>query len=170
MRNQAFCRAGRVVWGIVVCAAMAYADEEKVPLDKVPKPVLEAVKARFKDAELKGASKEAEDGKVVYEVTIKLKGQNIDVTLTPEGDIVLIEKEIVAKDLPKAAAGALEAKYPKATYRIVEEITKVQKGNEKLAYYEVLLVTADNKKLEVEVTAAGEIVKEEKKGADKDDE
>jgi hypothetical protein len=70
--------------------------------------------------------------------------------------------------LPRAVARALEAKYPRATYRIVEEIIKVEKKEEKLAYYEVLLVTADKKALEVQVTAAGKIVNEEKKSSDKD--
>src|SRR5262245_32039576 len=90
--------------GLLAAAAVSPADEEKVPLDKVPKAVLESVKGRFKDAELKGATKEKEDGKTVYEVTIKFKGHNVDVTVTPDGDIILIEKEIAAKDLPKAVA------------------------------------------------------------------
>jgi uncharacterized membrane protein YkoI len=143
--------------------------EESVPLDKVPKPVLDAVKARFKDAKLTEASKETEDGKLVYEVTVNDKGQHIDVTLTPDGEIVLIEKTIAAKDLPKPVTKALEEKYAKATYKIVEEIIKVEKKEEKLAYYEVLLVTADKKKLEVEVSAEGKIIKVEDKGAGKDD-
>jgi hypothetical protein len=40
---------------------------------------------------------------------------------------------------------------------------------EKLAYYEVLLVTADKKRLEVQVAADGKIVNVEKKDSDKDD-
>ena len=35
----------------------ARADEEKVPLDKVPKEVMEAVKARFPGAKLHGATR-----------------------------------------------------------------------------------------------------------------
>ena len=84
-------------------------------------------------------------------------------TLTPEGEILLIEKTIPAKDLPKPVAKTLEEKYPKATYKIVEEIIKLQKKEEKLAYYEVLLVTAEKKKLEVEVSAEGKIIKVEDK-------
>lgn len=155
-----------IVSALLILTAVTFGDEEKVALDKVPKPILDAVKARFQDAELKGAGKETEDGKLVYEVTIKHKGQNIDVTLTPEGDILLIEKEITARDLPRPVAKALEDKYPRASYKIVEEIIQVEKKEEKLKYYEVLLETADKKKLEVQVTAEGKIVNEEKKGAD----
>jgi uncharacterized membrane protein YkoI len=163
MRSALIGIAGGTLPLLLLLVWPGRADEEKVDLDRLPKPVLQAVKDRFKDAEVKGASKEKEDGKTVYEVTIRLKGQNIDVTVTPEGDIVLIEKEIAAGDLPRAAARALEERYPKATYKIVEEIIKVEKKAEKLAYYEVLLVTTDKKKLEVQVTAEGKIVNEEKK-------
>jgi uncharacterized membrane protein YkoI len=150
-------------------AASAAADEEKVPLDKLPKAVVDAVKARFPDAKLVGAEKETENGKTVFEVAIKNKDQNIEVTLTPEGEIVEIEKEISAKDLPEKVTKALQAKYPKATYKTIEEVIKVDKKKEKLAYYEVLLVTADKKKFEVSVEPDGKIVKEEDKSKEKDE-
>jgi len=155
---------------ILILVAVARGGEEKVPADKVPKPVMEAVKARFQGAKVTGAGRETEEGKPVYEVTIKHKGQQIDVTLTPEGAILAIEKEITAKELPRAVRKALRGKYPKAMYKIVEEIIKVQKKEEKLAYYELLLVTADKQALEVQVTAEGKIVNEEKKSLGKEEE
>src|SRR5260221_1073112 len=93
--------------GVLLASSTARADEEKVPLDKLPKAVVDAVKAKFPDAKLVSAEKELEDGKPVYEVAIKDKDQNIEVTVTPEGKIILIEKEIAAKDLPKAVAEAM---------------------------------------------------------------
>jgi len=158
-----------LVLALSIAVTPSPADEEKVPLDKVPKAVLETVKARFKGADLTGATKEKEGDKTVYEVTIKFNEHKIDVTVTPEGDLVLIEKQIAAKDLPKAVAKALEEKYPKATYKIVEEIIKVEQKKEKLTHYEVLLVTADRKGLEVQLAPDGKILKEEKKSAEKDE-
>ena len=155
------------VLGLIV--AVSVGDEEKIPLAKLPDKVTAAVKAKFPDAELLGASTEKENGELVYEVSLKYKGHHYDVTLKPDGTITDIEKTIAAKDLPKAVAKALEDKYPKATYKIVEEIFKVEKKEEKLAYYEVLLVTAEKQALEVQVTAEGKIINEEKKGSDKDD-
>jgi uncharacterized membrane protein YkoI len=142
--------------------ATVRADEEKVALDKVPKAVLDAVKGRFPDAKISGASREKEGDKTVYEITIKNKGQNIDVTLTPEGKIVLLEKEIAAKDLPKAVKMALDAKYPKAKFKLIEEVVKVKDGSEKLEYYEAHLVTAQAEPVEVEVAPDGKILKVEK--------
>src|SRR4051812_785860 len=49
--------------------------EEKVPLAKVPKAALDAVKAKFPGAKLTGAEKEKEDGKDVYEIAITHKGR-----------------------------------------------------------------------------------------------
>jgi hypothetical protein len=147
------------------------ADEKKVELEKVPKAVKDAVKKRFPKGEMKEASTEKDkDGKAVYEVTVKEGGKNIDVTLTPDGTIVTIEKEIAAKDLPKVVTEGLEKKYPKATYKFVEEFIKVEAGKETLAYYEVLLVTTDKKTLEGEINLDGTIKNvEDKTAAEKKD-
>jgi len=146
-------------------AGGARADEEKVPLAKVPKEVMDAVKARFEGAKLLGASTEKEDGKTVYEVSLTYKGHHHDVTVQPDGKIISIERTIPAKDLPKAVAEALAAKYPKATYKTVEELLK---GDGKLHAYEVLLETAEKKKLEVVLDPDGKVLKVEKKGKDDD--
>jgi hypothetical protein len=152
---------------LLVLTSSTQAGEEKVPLDKVPKVVMAAFKARFKDAKPTEATKETVDGKLHYEITFKEKGLNVDVTLSAEGVLLMIEKEITAKDLPRAAAKALRDKYPKATYKIVEEIIKVEKKAEKLLHYEVLLVTAQNETVEVQVTAEGKIINEEKQKPEK---
>jgi hypothetical protein len=152
---------------VFVLTVPVRADEEKVPLDKVPKAVLDAAKKRFPKAEVVGASKEKEDNKTVYEIELKLDGKKIDVTLTEEGAITTIEQQIDAKDLPKAVSEALDKKYPKAAFKIVESVTKVKDGNEKLEYYEVLLVTAEKKEIEVEILADGKIKNEEEKKKEK---
>ena len=74
-----------IIGGLVVvasagllAAAVAQSVEEKVPLDKLPKGVLDTVKTRFNGAEMLESVKEV---KTFYEVTIRHKGQKIDVTL-----------------------------------------------------------------------------------------
>ena len=144
---------------LLILAVATPAAGERVRLNMVPQPVLDAVRARFNDARLIGADKEIQDGKAIYEIAIKHKGQNIDVTLTPEGAILLIKREIAAQDLPAQARKALEGTYPQATYKELEEVITVQGHQEKLAYYEVVLVTAQKRTVEVTVSAEGEIVK-----------
>ncbi|HEY2910162.1 MAG TPA: hypothetical protein VGI99_07945, partial [Gemmataceae bacterium] len=114
-------------------------------------------------AEIKGASKETEDKKTVYEITFKENGKNIDVTLTPEGKITLIEKQIDRNDLPKAVAETFDKKYPGATYKMIEEVIKVANGKETREYYEALLVTAEKKTFEVEVLPDGKFKSEMEK-------
>jgi uncharacterized membrane protein YkoI len=163
MHKLTGCLSVLVAVVLVLAAAAARADEEKVPLDKVPKAVTDAVKARFPNAKLLGAEKEKEAGKTVYEIAIEHKEQKIEVTLTPEGTIVEIEKQIAARDMPKAVSEALEGKYPKATYKMIEEVIKVKGGKEKVEYYEVLLVSAEGRRFEVSVAPDGKVLKTEDK-------
>jgi hypothetical protein len=135
------------------------ADEVPVPLDKVPKPVLEAVKKRFPAGQLKEASKEGEGDKLVYEVSVTLAGKNIDITLTPAGSITLIEKEIAAADVPEAVAATIKKEYPQTKFKTIEEIIKVADGKESLEYYEFHGASADGKELEVEVLPDGKLKK-----------
>jgi uncharacterized membrane protein YkoI len=147
-----------------VSAAFA-ADEEKIDLEKVPKAVMDAVKAKFPDAKLTGAARETEGGKTIFEVAFTFKGHKYEVECSPDGKFVAIDKQIEAKDLPKAVAKALEEKYPQAKYKIIEEVTK----NDKIAEYEVELTTADKKSVEVVLDPSGKILKEEKKEEKKKD-
>jgi 3-keto-L-gulonate-6-phosphate decarboxylase len=149
--------------------AVVWADDGMVPLDKLPKRVVEALKKQFPKAELLEASKETEDGKTEYEVTIKEGGTKIAVTLSPEGTILGLEKEMAMKDLPKAVMEIVEGKYPKATYKTVEGIFKIKDGKEIFEHYEMLLVTADKKMLEINVTTEGKITKTEEKKNEKEE-
>ena len=157
----------RWIVSLAVCALVsvpARADEEKVPLDKLPKAVAGAVEKMFPKAKVVSASKELADKKTVYEITIKNGEQNVQVTVTPEGEITEVEKEIAAKDLPKEVTAVLDDKYPKAKIEKAEEVTK---GKE--LTYEVLLVTKDKKTLEIKFDPKGKVLnveekKEEKKG------
>jgi uncharacterized membrane protein YkoI len=146
--------------GLISVLAVARADdEEKIDLDKVPKAVMDAVKAKFPDAKLTGASKEKEDGKIIFEVAFTFKDHKYEVECLEDGSFVAIDKQLDAKELPKEVAKALEDKYPKATYKVIEEVTK----KDKIVYYEVELTTADKKEVEVEVAPDGKILNEEKK-------
>lgn len=102
------------VLAVLLVTSATRADETKVPLDQLPKAVADAVKAKFPGAELQNAVKEDADGQTVFEVSLKLKAQQYDVSVTPEGKIVEIETEIAAKDLPAAVSKTLDQKYAKA--------------------------------------------------------
>lgn len=163
---------GLLTIALVTAGLTALAAGEPVPLDKLPKPVAESVKKRFPKAEMKAASKgETADKKTVFEVSLKQDGKNIDVSLTSEGAITVIEKEHAFKDLPKAVADTFSKKYPNATYTIIEEVITVAGGKETTEYYEAILVTADKKTFEAEVFPDGKFKGEaERKDEPKKDE
>jgi uncharacterized membrane protein YkoI len=163
MRRVRACLGAVTVLTVVVvlAAPLARGAEEQVVVSQVPKPVMDAVKARFAGASVTDAGKQTEKGQLVYEVTVVEKGQNVDVTLSPGGEILMIEKAINVADLPMAVTKALKDDYPGATYRIVEEIVEVEKKQERLAYYEVRLVAADKRAMEVQMTPDGKKVTEE---------
>jgi hypothetical protein len=156
----------RIGWLSVISVALLIAagggvrgDEEKIPLEKLPKAVVEALKERFPDAVLKSAEKENEDGKVIYDVALTHDGKKYEAGVTQEGEIATIEKQIEAKDLPRAVADALSEKYPGATYSTIEEVYKVKAKKETLESYEIAVVTPEKKKLEVHVAPDGKIKK-----------
>lgn len=133
----------------------ARADEEKVPLDKVPAAVMKVVKDKFPKAEIKGASKETEDGVTKFEVTLKDAGRNVDISLKEDGTVLEVEKETPEADLPKAVADAFKAKHPRAKIGTAEEVSKEGK-----TFYELHFKDGEKSK-EVVYDPAGNLIKEE---------
>jgi hypothetical protein len=143
--------------GLAILMVPARADEEKVPVDKLPAAVLKAIKRKFPKAEIEKATKEVEDGNTTYEIELEIKDHSVDVALKADGTILEIERKIPFDELPKAVKKKLAARFPGAKFEKVEEITKGEDGPIR---YEVALTT------EVVLTAKGKIVK----AAEKEDE
>jgi uncharacterized membrane protein YkoI len=165
--------------------------EQKVSLDQVPKPVTDAAKAKFPQAELKGAESFKDDGATVYEVELKQAGKSIDVICKADGTILEIEKEVALADLPAPVTQGINSKYPSAKINEAEEVTELADDDEDdeeeagdddkdgdreedgdddenedededdQLVYEVEITTADGKQLEVEVTPAGKVLEVE---------
>jgi len=135
--------------GLSVLMVPARADDEKIPVDKLPAAVRKAIKTKFPKAEIESASKEVEDGDTIYEVELEVKDRSVDVAFKADGTILEIEREVPFDELPKAVKKTLAAKYPKAKIEKVEEVTKGENG---AVQYEVAI------RSEVVVTAKGKIV------------
>ena len=138
--------------GLSTLAAPARADEEKIALEKVPKAVMKAFKARFPKAQIKAAIKEEEDGETVYEIESTLKDMTVDAVLTAEGEFVEVEQEIEEDDLPAPVAKALAAKYPGAKIAKIEAVTKGKRGKPvyEIALEAEVVFNAKGKAVEVE--------------------
>ncbi len=158
---RALLWAMTVGFSLATWSTSARADEEKIALDQVPKPVMDAVKKKFPGAEIKQAEKEVEKDKTTYEIGLKHEGHNVDVSLKPDGTILEIEKEIAVKDLPAAVTKAINAKYAGAKIDKAEEIIE---GDE--VEYEVIVTTADKKMREIVLEPNGKIEEDEEAGKD----
>jgi len=126
----------------------------EIPLVQVPKAVMEAVKKKYPEAKPESASKGIDGSQPFYDVHIKVKGRNVWVTCDTQGTILVIDREISFQELPKAVAGAVSKKYPKASIRGVNEIVDGPETSYDLA------LTFQSKKLIAIFEANGKLVEE----------
>jgi uncharacterized membrane protein YkoI len=74
--------------------------ETRLALSELPAKVLAAAKERFPGAELLKAEKETEEGKLIYEITLKHEGQRLEAEFDPEGNYLEMEVSVEVRDLP----------------------------------------------------------------------
>jgi hypothetical protein len=156
---------------LLVSAAHAQEKKDKLDLDKIPKRVMDTLKAKFPKAEIDKWTKEKEGNDIVYDIEFKQEGRKFEADIKEDGTLLNWEKEIAAKDLPEAAKKAVEKKYPKSTMKVIMEVIDVKDGKETPGGFEVTLETADKKEVEVVVSADGKITEDsgEKKDEKKKD-
>lgn len=134
--------------------------EDKLDLDKIPKAVMDALKAKFPKAEIHKWTKAKEGDDIIYDIEFKQEGRKCEADIKENGTYINYEKEIAAKDLPKAVSDAIRKRYPRAILKEVLEETEVKGKDEKLSAYEVVLVTADKKDVELRLSPEGKILED----------
>jgi hypothetical protein len=143
------------------------AQEGEIPLDRVPKAVMNSAKAKFPGAEIKVASEETEDGETVFALAMKHHRHDVDVTFKVDGTVILVETTVPEKELPKVLLRAVEHWYPGANIRGADSVKKGPDVKKKADYYEFYLMTADQKPALVKVDPKGKVLKPEVKTAAK---
>jgi uncharacterized membrane protein YkoI len=73
-------------------AATAQGSEEDIPLDAVPKPVIDAAMAAVPGLVIDEVERELEKGVVVYDVEGKAGGVRVEVEVTAEGKVLEVER------------------------------------------------------------------------------
>jgi Putative beta-lactamase-inhibitor-like, PepSY-like len=144
--------ASVAMFAILISAAAA---QEKIEADKLPQKVKDALKARFPGSMVTQATKEMENGEVIYDIEMTVGGKKHEMDCKEDGTIVDIQNEIDAKDLPAAALNAIKAKYPGSTIKEVGEILVVKDKKETRDHFEVIIETADKKEMELTVSLDG---------------
>ena len=144
---------------LVVPSARAQDKDKK---EEIPKKVMDTLKAKFPKAVITKWTKEKEGDKVVYDIEFKQGEQKFEADIFEDGTIHNWEKEIAAKDLPKAVKETVDKKWPKATIKEVMEITAVKDNKDMLEGYEIVLVGEDKKEFEVTIAPDGKVLEEPK--------
>src|SRR5262245_34280924 len=163
-----------VLTGLLALGSVVHAqdkkDKDKLDLDKIPKKVMDTLKAKFPKAEIHKWTMEKEGDDVIYDIEFKQGKQKFEADIKEDGTLLNWEKEIEAKDLPEAVKKTLDKRYPKATLKEIMEITEVKNKKEVLEGYEIVLETADKKEVEITIAPDGKVLEDsgEKKEEKKD--
>jgi uncharacterized membrane protein YkoI len=135
---------------LTAVALLAGAAETKVKLADLPAQVQKTVQEQTKNAELKGLSKEVENGKTFYEIETIVNGKSRDLLVDPSGKIIELEEATTLESVPAAVKAALA---PKGKILKIETVTRG-----KAVSYEAV-VSKNGKKSEIAVEADGTIKK-----------
>jgi hypothetical protein len=141
-------------------APVTRAQDEVIPMDRVPKAVMNSAKAKFPGAEIKEASEEKEDGEPVYALGMKHHRHDVDVTFKADGTVVLVETAVLAKELPKVVLRAVAQQYPGASLRHAGAVRKGPEVKKTADYYQFYLVSADHKPRQVKVDPKGKVLED----------
>ena len=137
----------------------ALAGEKKISREEVPRPVLEAVLARYPKGKLVRFIEESEKGQKSYEVVIEAGAKRVELVLSADGKPLLEEQKISVAELPAGVRTALAASaYGKARVLQVERLEDLKTPG--AATFEVL-VEQGGKKRELVFDAAGALTKDE---------
>jgi hypothetical protein len=150
-----------LVLSLFIGIAKARAADEAVPQDKIPKAVMDALLAKFPKAKIDKCTREKDGNDVIYDIEFTQEGRKCEADIKENGTYINYEKAIEAKNLPKAVRDAVEKKYPRATMKEIMEETEVKGKDEKVVAYEVVLLTADKKTVELSLSPDGKILEEE---------
>ena len=151
---RVFCFAlATAILGVLGPAPQLRAQSETIPVREVPREVVDAVKAKFPDAQMQEAKKKVENGKTFYAIGLTSKGAERSALLTDKGKIVELKKVIPASELPPKAAEAIYASYPNSTTKKAKKVTEYKEEKS----FEVEVIAADKQTKKLVVDAEGKI-------------
>ena len=107
MRLTVACTVGLLV------AALAFA---LWPGDRsLPRPVRQAIQERFPGSQVIQSKQRTRGGKVAYSVALVQDRRRADLTVTGDGQVTRVARDIAFEAVPQAAADALAATFPAGT-------------------------------------------------------
>ncbi len=84
-------QAAIIVVAATLLPAGAVLADEDIPIDQLPPAVIKAIEARFPGAKIEEAERDTRDGRPLYEVEIEVNGDDKELKITPDGQIIDID-------------------------------------------------------------------------------
>lgn len=134
--------------------AQAQSQSQTIPVAEAPKAVIDAVKAKFPDAEIQKAKKKVENGKTFFGIGLTSKGTERSLTLTEKGKIVEAKSVVAASALPAKVAEAVYAAYPNSTTKKAQKVTAYKEEKS----FKVEVVTSDKQTKTIVLDAEGKVL------------
>ncbi len=108
------CGVG-VVFGAVLFAVPGAHAQVKDTLDlaRIPARVMDVLRARFPEAEIRQWTREEEDGVVLYDIEFTQEARKFEADIKEDGTIHNWELEIAVNDLPRAVREAVARSIPR---------------------------------------------------------
>ena len=125
----------------VVSQVPAQEKERKLKRSDLPNAVQRSADAQSAGATVKGYSTEEDNGQVVYEVELTVRGHGRDVTIGADGTVLEVEEEVAFDSLPAVVRTGLKQLAGSGTIGKVESLTK--RGT--LVAYEAHVKTGDRR-------------------------
>ncbi len=88
MRNSTWC-----TYALLVIFLVQSCSEEEIPQSQVPQPVIAAFQKKYPGATDMEWEKEKENGKIIYEVEMKINGKEIEAEFDEDGTFLKEEEE-----------------------------------------------------------------------------
>jgi hypothetical protein len=149
--TRASVRIALTITAIFLAASFAAAQERQVKRKDVPIAVLNAFKASYPAATIKGYAREKEDGKTFYEIASMEGATGRDVLYNPDGSVAEVEETIALNDLPAAIQEAIRKGHPRA---VIVKAEKTVQGD--TVSYEVI-ARQGRKRFELEFDVDGNL-------------
>jgi len=143
--------AGMAIAAFVLCAAtLAEETEKKLQMKDLPPAVQKTVQAELNGGEIKGISKEKEDGVTQYEIETMVNGKHRDFDVDTKGLLLEVEEETSIDTIPPVVQAAILKKVGAGKLGMVELVKRKAE-----TLYEAAYTSKDGKKREALFKADG---------------
>jgi len=143
---------------VFLCSVSAlFAQEQSQKKKDIPKAILNAFQSSYPGATITGYAREAEKGKVTFEIESVEGKIHRDISYTADGSAVSIEESLPYKELPEPVRYTISSEYPRAKILSCEKVTEGQTVRFELA------VRTGKKRAELVFDVNGTLMKKEAK-------